>query len=292
MANDRRRRDEHGWEEDQRGRREGGDYGSERYAGQRFGSEFEERGSDTERDWGRREEFGRGREYGRGYDRDQDFERSARSSRSYGRQRDDQGYSDYGRQSGETYGAPESGARSSRTFGRQYEDQGYPSYGRPESGEGSSRSFSRQHEDQGYPSYSRQSRGMYGQPEGGRGFEQTQGREQSRTWTDEGRLQGYGFGQSTYSGKGPKGYSRSDDRIREDVCDRLTEDPQIDASEIDVKVSSCEVTLAGSVDSREAKRRAEDCAETVSGVRNVQNNIRVQHGASGTTTSHQTKSKA
>lgn len=267
MANDRRRRDEHGWEEDQRGRREGSDYGSERYAGQRFGSEFEERGSETERDWGKREELGRGREYGRGYDRDQDFERSAGSSRSFGRQREDRGYSDYGRQPGETYGAPESGARSGRTFGRQYEDQGYPSYGR-------------------------QSRGMYGQPEGGRGFEQTygQGRERSRNWTDEGRLQGYGFGQSTYTGKGPKGYSRSDDRIREDVCDRLTDDPQIDASEIDVKVANCEVTLAGTVDSREAKRRAEDCAESISGVRNVQNNIRVQQGGSATT-SQQTESK-
>ena len=272
MTNDRRRRDEHGWEEDQSGRREGRAYGSERHAGQRFGSESEERGSDwgrsdTERDWGRREEFGRGREYGRGYDRDQDYERSERSARGYGRQYEDQGYPDYGRRAGGMYG-------------------------RPESGEGSSRMFSRQYEDQGYPNYGRQSRGMYGQPEGGRGFEQTygQGREQSRTWTDEGRLQGYGFGQSTYSGKGPKGYSRSDDRIREDVCDRLTEDPQIDASEIDVKVANCEVTLAGSVDSREAKRRAEDCAETVSGVRNVQNNIRVQQGGSATA-SQQSKSK-
>ena len=257
MANDRRRRDEHEWDEDKHGRR--------------FGRE--ERGSDwarsdTERDWGRREEFGGGREYGRGYDRDQDYERSERfGRRSHGRQYEDQDYPEYGREAGGMYG-------------------------RPESGEGSSRTFSRQYEDQGYPDYSRQSRRMYGQPEGGRGFEQTygQGREQSRNWTDEGRLQGFGFGQGTHSGKGPKGYSRSDDRIREDVCDRLTEDSRVDASDIDVKVSSCDVTLAGTVDSREAKRRAEDCAESVPGVRNVQNNIRVQQGAGGMT-SQQTKSK-
>lgn len=273
MANDRRRRGEHGWEDDQRGRRGGEDYGSERYAGQRFGRESEERGSDwgrsdTERDWGRREEFGRGREYGRGYDRDQDHERNKRHGRDYGRQYEDQGYPDYGRRSGGQYGQPESGERLSRSYGRQYEDQGYPEDGR-------------------------KSRGMHGQPEGGRGFEQTyeQGREQSRNWTDEGRLQGLGFGQGVYSGKGPKGYARSDDRIREDVCDRLTDDPQIDASEIDVKVSHCEVTLAGSVDSREAKRRAEDCAESVSGVRNVQNNIRVQQGAMSGSTSKQSGSK-
>ena len=59
-----------------------------------------------------------------------------------------------------------------------------------------------------------------------------------------------------------------------------------------MKVSDCEVTLAGTVDSREAKRRAEDCAESVSGVRNVQNNIRVQQGGTaGTMTSKQTKSR-
>jgi hypothetical protein len=43
-----------------------------------------------------------------------------------------------------------------------------------------------------------------------------------------------------------------------------------------VKVSNCEVTLSGTVESREAKRRAEDCADSVSGVRNVQNNLRIQ----------------
>lgn len=39
-------------------------------------------------------------------------------------------------------------------------------------------------------------------------------------------------------------------------------------------VESGEVTLAGSVEGRRAKRRAEDLADTVSGVRHVQNNLR------------------
>ena len=85
-------------------------------------------------------------------------------------------------------------------------------------------------------------------------------------------------GAQHHRGRGPKGYTRSDERIREDVNDRLTDDPYVDASEIEVSVSSCEVTLSGTVDSREAKRRAEDCAESVSGVKHVQNNLRVQHG--------------
>ena len=78
-----------------------------------------------------------------------------------------------------------------------------------------------------------------------------------------------------YTGRGPKNYQRSDDRIREEVSDRLTDDPRIDASEIVVDVRSGEVTLTGSVGERDQKRRAEDLAERVTGVREVHNNIRV-----------------
>ncbi len=82
-----------------------------------------------------------------------------------------------------------------------------------------------------------------------------------------------------HEGRGPKGYRRSDDRIREDVSDRLTDDPFIDASEIEIQVSDAEVTLTGTVDSRNARRRAEDLAERVSGVTHVQNNLRVISGS-------------
>jgi hypothetical protein len=80
-----------------------------------------------------------------------------------------------------------------------------------------------------------------------------------------------------FSGRGPRGYQRSDERIREDVCDRLTQHGQIDAGEVDIQVSDCEVTLTGSVNSREAKRMAEDTAESVAGVREVHNQLRVKH---------------
>lgn len=81
-----------------------------------------------------------------------------------------------------------------------------------------------------------------------------------------------------YRGKGPKNYSRSDDRIKEDINDRLSDDPFIDASDIDVTVSNAEVTLTGTVDHRSTKRRAEDLAEAVSGVKNVENRLRVSQG--------------
>jgi hypothetical protein len=84
-----------------------------------------------------------------------------------------------------------------------------------------------------------------------------------------------------HRGKGPKGYTRSDSRIQEDVSDRLSDDGALDASDIEVSVANGEVLLSGFVDSRWAKRRAEDCAEDVSGVTHVQNNIRVR--TSGTT---------
>ncbi|HYH16593.1 MAG TPA: BON domain-containing protein [Flavisolibacter sp.] len=78
-----------------------------------------------------------------------------------------------------------------------------------------------------------------------------------------------------HRGKGPRGYQRSDERIREDVCDRLADDDMLDASEIEVQVNGSEVILTGTVLSREAKRHAEDLAESISGVRNVENRIRV-----------------
>src|SRR3712207_6478486 len=82
--------------------------------------------------------------------------------------------------------------------------------------------------------------------------------------------------QGLHRGRGPKGYKRSDERIHEDVCERLTEDPMIDASNVEVEVKNGEVTLSGTVSSRGLKRRAEDLAELASGVGHVQNNLRVE----------------
>ncbi|MBS1688440.1 MAG: BON domain-containing protein [Bacteroidetes bacterium] len=79
-----------------------------------------------------------------------------------------------------------------------------------------------------------------------------------------------------HKGKGPKGYRRSDERIKEDISDRLSDDSYLDASDIEVKVENCDVVLNGTVDSREAKRHAENLAEAISGVKNVENRIRVK----------------
>ena len=77
-----------------------------------------------------------------------------------------------------------------------------------------------------------------------------------------------------FRGRGPKGYRRSDERIKEDVNDRLTDHAYLDASDIEVSVKDGEVTLSGKVLDRTDKRLAEDVVESISGVRNVQNNLR------------------
>lgn len=78
-----------------------------------------------------------------------------------------------------------------------------------------------------------------------------------------------------YRGRGPKGYQRSDQHLLEDVCERLSDDPRIDASNIEVSVTGGEITLSGTVDSRASKRLAEDIVESCSGVRDVHNQLRI-----------------
>jgi osmotically-inducible protein OsmY len=79
----------------------------------------------------------------------------------------------------------------------------------------------------------------------------------------------------SHAGKGPKGYRRSDERIREEVCEILTRNRDLDASNIEVTVIEGVVTLSGNVEDRQAKRLAEDLAQDVSGARDVENHLRV-----------------
>lgn len=82
--------------------------------------------------------------------------------------------------------------------------------------------------------------------------------------------------QGPQTGKGPKGYQRSDERIREDVYQRLTAHGQIDARAILVEVRDGEVVLQGRVDSRRTKRMAEDTVDSIPGVRDVHNDLTIQ----------------
>jgi osmotically-inducible protein OsmY len=100
-------------------------------------------------------------------------------------------------------------------------------------------------------------------------------------WSGRGgeRLDHRERGASSHHGKGPKSFTMSDERLRERVCEALTDDHDVDASDIDVTVKDGEVTLTGIVEDRRAKRLAEDCADSVRGVRDVQNQLRIRAAA-------------
>jgi osmotically-inducible protein OsmY len=187
-------------------------------------------------------------------------------------------YGDQGRYGqGQSFGGGHGGYSSGNYSGSNY---GRSDYGSGRSEYGSGRSDS----NWGRSSYGNRDydRGDY------RGRDYGRGDSEERSWWDRTTDEvSSWFGDEeaqrrrerdrvqSYRGKGPKNYSRSDDRIKEDINDRLSDDPFVDASDIDVTVTNGEVTLTGSVDHRSTKRRAEDLAEAVSGVKNVENRLRV-----------------
>ncbi|WP_437651400.1 BON domain-containing protein [Sorangium sp. So ce362] len=63
--------------------------------------------------------------------------------------------------------------------------------------------------------------------------------------------------------------------MREDLCDRISDDPDLDASDVEVKVQNGEVVLSGTVRERRFKHQLEVLAERISGVTDVRNEIRM-----------------
>ena len=99
-----------------------------------------------------------------------------------------------------------------------------------------------------------------------RGFDEVAGR-----WERAYRAQGYGG----HRGRGPRGYTRSDERILDDVNERLCDDPIVDATDVEVRCERGCIVLEGRVPTRWMKHRAEDIADAVTGVKDVDNRIRV-----------------
>lgn len=217
-----------------------------------------------------RREYGRDR-YGEDYGRD---ERAGYRSRESG----DYGYEPVGRGIDENRGWYGDDDRRRGDRGRAY---GYPQD--PDRGR-----------DYGYQDRDRYGYGDYGRDRDRdeRGFFERAGDEIATWFGDEDAERRRRMdarqgdqGAQHHRGRGPRGYSRSDDRIREDVNDRLTEDPFLDASDIEITVSQGEVTLNGTVDSRAAKRRAEDIVDAISGVTHSQNNLRIRREGGSVITS-------
>ncbi len=138
--------------------------------------------------------------------------------------------------------------------------------------------------------------GSYGQGNHGQGSSYGQSGQGDEGWGSQaGHGSGYGMGgygmgsqgmggqqgRQSHRGKGPRNYSRSDERITEDLNERLMQDEDIDATHINVSVSNGEVTLEGTVEQRWMKHRIEDLAERCSGVKDVENRIRVKRSDEG-----------
>ncbi len=211
-----------------------------------------------------------------------DYRHRSSPYRDYGRGP----YEDYGTdpERGSSAGYPTSGSGYGRTAERGYDFSGHGDYGRG----GNNRDFARGNgqRPRGRPDWGRQEWGLSGPQQSGGHYD----REERGFWDRASDEVSSWFGdeeaerrrhQDQHRGRGPKNYNRSDDRVREDVSDRLSDDGQVDASEVEVSVSKGEVTLAGTVSDRLQRRRAEDIAERVSGVHHVQNNLRV-HGTGAT----------
>jgi HSP20 family molecular chaperone IbpA len=95
----------------------------------------------------------------------------------------------------------------------------------------------------------------------------------SGRWSDDIRSEA---SRETHFGKGPKGYRRSPDRIKDDACEVLSRDFELDASDIEVDYQDRVLILKGHVSSRHDKRRAEALVEDIPGVEDVQNEIKVK----------------
>jgi osmotically-inducible protein OsmY len=221
---------------------------------------------------------------GNSYSQDSDWSQNDRYDRQYGDSRPTSGSyaaGDYGRsssQSGSGYGAAGSYGRSDRgNYGGNRYDNGMSYYTSESQG---GRDFSRNRSDYGTRSDYDRNRSYDrtgNRGDGDRGFFERAGDEIASWFGDEDAARRR---KMDHRGNGPSGYTRSDERVLEDACDRLTEDWDLDARNIQVTVSGGEVTLDGTVDNRGAKRRAEDIVHDVSGVGHVQNNLRVQNRTS------------
>jgi osmotically-inducible protein OsmY len=194
----------------------------------------------------------------------------------------------YGSRRSGYYGEPYRRGYGGRSYSEPY---GSYDYGRYEYGERAREPYyHRGYEGEyrrGYEGEYREPyyRGRYGRGEE-RGFFERAGDEIKSWFGDEEaerRRRADEIRKGMYAGRGPRGYRRSDERIREDINDHLTDDWYVDASDVEVTVNNGMVTLTGRVDNRDEKRRAEDIAECVSGVSDVSNQLRVERNIPITT---------
>ena len=258
----------------------GSQYGGSQYAGNEYGYGGSGRGSyaGSGREWGENTQ-GYGRQ-GAGTNRDfggRDYGERDRSRMREEREYQQRTYGGGGRSTYSGYGAQSrSGAQdySSGYESASYEDDDFSD---------SQRRYEPFRVGTGMGLGSTGGRGDYGRE---REFGQSYGGASgygSRSGWDLGTHQrdtgmGSGTSRPSFRGMGPSHYKRSDDRIRDDIYERLTDSHVIDARSIMVDVNEGNVTLTGTVGERRMRYAAEDLVERIGGVANINNQLRVQQG--------------
>lgn len=179
-------------------------------------------------------------------------------------------YGNPGNQSGQgSYGNQSQGGNQGQ--GRQaYGNQGnYGNQGFGGQGSQSTRNESWQGRGSG-----RNEEYRFGSGEGSSGF----GQQTSSGGGNYGWRGRESWDQGPHSGRGPQGYQRSSETIKEEACERLTRHGHIDATGVRIQVENGEITLEGTVKTRREKRLAEEILDNLSGVRDVHNRLRVEGG--------------
>jgi osmotically-inducible protein OsmY len=226
-----------------------------------------------------------------GWGRDMDEDRWGQGGygqSQYG-QREQGGYgqSQYGQRGQGGYGQSQYGQREQGGYGRSQYGQreqgghGQSQYGQREQGGYGQSSQYGQREQGGYGGGTRQ---QYGRQYESQSFDQPYPSGFQSDFSSSQRSRS-GFGREGYGesgahrGKGPKGYTRSDERLKEVICEKLTDDPMIDASEINIEVTGQTVKLTGTVDDRSTKYEVEELIERCGGVKDIDNQLRVRSGS-------------
>ncbi len=78
--------------------------------------------------------------------------------------------------------------------------------------------------------------------------------------------------------RGPKDWQRSDERIHDDICVRLSRETALDAGDVTVSVREGQVILTGTVADLPTKHAIESLVERCQGVREIDNHIKVMRG--------------
>jgi hypothetical protein len=190
-------------------------------------------------------------------DADRDWRAPEPDSRRFDRDPGYRGYGDYGTDDVRSFGVP-----------RDYPDAAYPPYWMRD--ENPRQGFGAPHDRESW-----NAQDQWGERDRSTSGERT---PQGPMWQNPRTPGPSEQRRGKFFGRGPKGYRRSDERIREEISDRLMANPDVDASDIELSVAQGIVTLTGTVEDRHEKRIVDYIAEDAVGVDDVNNQLKVRHG--------------